>query len=118
MVHRVAPPDDAGIVDENVDRTERGAKTLDGVLRLGGVQRLEVEGQGVPLSAGGGDGTERRLPRSAVHGDRDVGAGLGQPDRDGRADAARPARHQRAAALQGKGETWFAAFVMASSGVR
>ena len=79
--------DDAGVVDEDVD----GAEVLDGFINKaradGGIAHIACQGNGFRAGFGdkflGGPGDAGR----AVHGD--LGAGLGQGDRDPCAEAAR-----------------------------
>ena len=90
----------AGVVDEDVEATERVARPGDEV--RGRRQVGEVGGQAHGGPAAGRDGRRGRLASGgvAVVMERDRGPAVGEPDGDRPADADPGARHERAAAVE------------------
>jgi hypothetical protein len=103
---------DAGVVDEDVDRTERALHLTGGAhhrLRIGDVDRHGVSASserahrlgGRRLLVGARDALAQPVVALATERlgmrirDRDVGAGLGERERNAATDAARRARHER-----------------------
>ena len=80
IIHAVGAADDAGVVDEDVERAERG--DLGGDVRGGG----KVHEDGLSGAARGLD-LRDGLVTGAATGGEDMGAGLGQTHGDGLTDA-------------------------------
>ena len=98
--HRAAPARDARIVDEDVDRAEIGENSVgegdNGVVRF---HRRRIGFRGDAEGRQRLDGFLRGIGVAAI-ADRDIRAVFGKRLRDGAADAAPAACHQRGAAFQ------------------
>lgn len=94
------PPDDAGVVDQDIQRPQGRLGLGDGSSRRFRLHQIGLH--------------QVKAPSSGLHGlpglrciggmghDRHIGPGLGQPDGDGLADAHGPASDQRDPAFQRK----------------
>ena len=91
---------DARVVDEDVDAAEVLADPAEGFLDERKIGHVAFVGRGADAEGlRFGDRFGRALVRAGVH-DGDVGAVLGERDRDGRADAARTAGDDRRFAFE------------------
>ena len=98
--YRLAARGDTGIVDQNADRTEILQHIGDhGLVFLEILDRGRIGPRLAAELFDGGDGFLRGFLVAAVV-DGDIGAGFGQRDGDGAADAAAAAGHQRHAAFK------------------
>ncbi len=92
-------PDQAGVVDQDVDPAERRDRVGHQAIGRRSIGEIGGEGDGAPAGAlcdrvGGGRG------RPLARVQHDVGAGAGERDRHARAESAGRAGHERDAAVE------------------